>query len=143
MRKTVEVPRLSVYSTGLVTVALQSALVQNMGKIKGVFGHKTRRQAKRIYYYYFFGKSSLEKNTNSTEYYCFTWKKPDPLQRFVVTSHKSPGKEWCHCCGRSLCPSLLSIPPPPPPPPPPPICTSKPVHSISHVFVGADFNIPP
>ena len=57
--KTVEVSRLShafilQLSMGLVTVALQSATVQNMGKINGFLGHKTRSQAKRVYYYYFF-----------------------------------------------------------------------------------------
>lgn len=57
--KTVEVSRLShafilQLSMGLVTVALQSATVQNMGKINGFLGHKTRSQAKRFYYYYFF-----------------------------------------------------------------------------------------
>ena len=57
--KTVEVSRLShafilQLSMGLVTVALQSATVQNMGKINGFLGHKTRSQAKRVYYYFFF-----------------------------------------------------------------------------------------
>lgn len=57
--KTVEVSRLShafslQLSTGLVTVALQSATVQNMGKINGFLGHKTRRQAKRIYLFIYF-----------------------------------------------------------------------------------------
>ena len=57
--KTVEVSRLShafilQLSTGLATVALQSATVQNMGKINGFLGRKTRSQAKRVYYYYFF-----------------------------------------------------------------------------------------
>ena len=67
---------------------------------------------------------------NSTEYYCFTLKKLGPLQSSVVTSQKSPAKERC---GHSLWPSLLPIPPLFPY-----IRTSGPVHSVSHVVVGAD-----
>ena len=47
-------------------------------------------------------------STNSTECYCFTWKKLGPLQSFVVTSQKSPAKEKC---GHS---SRYSPSPPPP-----------------------------
>ena len=94
-----------------VTVALQSATVQNMGEINGFLGHKTRRQAKRIYLFSFLQILPLERNTNSSEYYCFTWKKLGPLQSFVVTSQKPPAKERC---GHSLWPSLLPIPPPTP-----------------------------
>ena len=66
--KTVEVSRLShafilQLTMGLVTVALQSATVQNMGKINGFLGHKTRSQAKRVYYYFFFLQIlALERN---------------------------------------------------------------------------------
>ena len=70
--------------------------VQNMGKINDFLGHKTRRQAKRIYYYFFCKSYPLKgTRTNSTEYYCFTWKKLGPLQSFVVTSQKSPPKKKC------------------------------------------------
>lgn len=112
--KTVEVSRLShafilQLSMGLVTVALQSATVQNMGKINGFLGHKTRSQAKRVYYYFFLQILPLERNTyQQHRVLLFYMEKNRLLQepikssnlmgswllaKFRTTSQKSPAKE--------------------------------------------------
>jgi len=104
--------------------------VQNMGKIDGLLGHKTRRQAKRIYFF-FLQILPLERNTcQRHRILLFYMEKARPLAKFrsYLAEISLEREVW----------SLFSIFPLPPHSLFPYIRTSEYVHSVSHVVVGAD-----